>query len=329
MAGLSALPAAAPLDDELVNGLRRLKLRRIRQLAPELCITARTQRWRPEEFLRVLVTEECAARDQSNRELRLRTAAFPVVKTLDDFDLSASTVSRDTFEYLSSLEWIATHRNVALVGPPGTGKSHLSVALGRAAVDAGFRVRFFRADLLVEALYRGLADNSVGRVINGVLRRSDLVIVDELGFSPLDSIAANHLFRFVATAYETRSLVITSTGPSSNGPTSFPTPPAPPPSSTASCTTPTWSSSAVSPTGSVRRGPTRNTPSDLDSPTRHDGQSEDLHHPVIHPQRRTEPEPSNPWLPVGNSHGHRWGMLMVLDTCNRWLEPPEGARSPR
>jgi DNA replication protein DnaC len=59
------------------------------------------------------------------------------------------------------------------------------VVLGRAAVEAGFRVRFLRADLLVEALYRGLADNSVGRVIDGVLRRSDLVIVDELVFSPL------------------------------------------------------------------------------------------------------------------------------------------------
>jgi len=66
MAGLTPLPAAA-LDDELVNGLRRLKLRRIRQLAPEVCVTARTQRWRPEELLRVLVAEECAARDQSNR----------------------------------------------------------------------------------------------------------------------------------------------------------------------------------------------------------------------------------------------------------------------
>ncbi len=99
------------------------------------------------------------------------------------------------------------------MGPPGTGKSHLSVVLGRAAVEAGFRVRFLRADLLVEALYRGLADNSVGRVIDGVLRRSDLVIVDELVFSPLDGIVANHLFRFVATAYETRSLVITSNWP--------------------------------------------------------------------------------------------------------------------
>jgi DNA replication protein DnaC len=56
--------------------------------------------------------------------------------------------------------------------------------VGRAAVDAGFRVRFFRADLLIEALYRGLADNSVGRVIDGILRRSDLVICDELGCAP-------------------------------------------------------------------------------------------------------------------------------------------------
>jgi DNA replication protein DnaC len=213
MAGVSVMPATMALEDELVQGLRRLKLRRMRHLAPELCVTARIQRWRPEEFLRVLVTEECAARDENNRELRVRTAAFPVHKTLDGFDLSASTLRRDTFEYLSSLEWISQHRNVAFLGPPGTGKSHLSVALGRAAVDAGFRVRFFRADLLIEALYRGLADNSVGRVIDGILRRSDLVVCDELGFSPLDSIAANHLFRFVATAYETRSLVLSSNWP--------------------------------------------------------------------------------------------------------------------
>ena len=63
-------------------------------------------------------------------------------------------------------------------------ESHLAVGVGRAAVDAGFRVRFFRADLLIEALYRGLADNSVGRVIDGILRRSDLVICDELGCAP-------------------------------------------------------------------------------------------------------------------------------------------------
>jgi hypothetical protein len=77
----------------------------------------------------------------------------------------------DTFDYLASLEWIVTYRNVAFVGPTGTGKSHLSVALGRAAAEAGFRVRFFRADLLIEALCGGLSDDPVGRLIEAILRR--------------------------------------------------------------------------------------------------------------------------------------------------------------
>jgi DNA replication protein DnaC len=203
------MSAVEQLDPALVDGLRRLKLRRIRQLAAEVCQTARTQRWRPEEVLRVLVNEEVKARDESGRLARLKQAAFPVHKTLTGFQVAASILSQATFDYLASLEWVADHRNLALVGPPGTGKSHLAVALGHAVVDAGYRVRFFRADVLVEQLYRGLADNSVGRVIDGILR-ADLVIVDELGFSTLDSVAGNHLFRLVAAAYETRSLVVTS-----------------------------------------------------------------------------------------------------------------------
>jgi DNA replication protein DnaC len=97
-------------------------------------------------------------------------------------------------------------------GWAGTGKSHLLVAVGHAAVAAGLRVRYFVAADLVETLYRGLADNSVGKLIDSLLR-SDLIVVDELGFAPLDAVGSQLLFRFVAAAYERRSLGVGSHRP--------------------------------------------------------------------------------------------------------------------
>jgi len=202
-------PVLAP---DLVAGLRRLKLAAMRALAPELLLTAKTQRWAPEELLRTLVEAEITARDASNTRTRLKTAAFPVVKTLEEFDRTVSNVPTATLDYLASLEWIRARENLTLVGPPGTGKSHLLVALGVAAVNTGHRVRYFTAADLVETLYRALADNSVGRTIETLLR-NDLLLVDEVGFAPLDDTGAQLLFRFVAAAYERRALGIASHWP--------------------------------------------------------------------------------------------------------------------
>jgi DNA replication protein DnaC len=204
--------APPPLAADLTDGLKRLKMAAMRRLAPELLVTAKTQRWNPEEFLRTLVEAEITARDESNARTRMRTAAFPVAKRLEEFDLTASTIPRSTFDYLASLEWVRAAENVCLIGPAGTGKSHLLVALGVAAVEAGHRVRYFTAAELVETLYRALADNSVGRTIETLLR-NDLIIVDELGFAPLDDTGAQLLFRFVAAAYERHSLGIGSHWP--------------------------------------------------------------------------------------------------------------------
>jgi DNA replication protein DnaC len=204
--------AAPPLAPDLTEGLRRLKLAAMRQLAPGLLLTAKTQRWTPEELLRTLIEAEISARDASNARTRLKNAAFPVTKTLDEFDLGVSSVPPATVAYLASLEWITARENLCLVGPAGTGKSHLLVALGAAAVQAGHKVRYYTAAELAEALYRGLADNSAGRVIDTLLR-NDLILIDEVGFAPLDDTGAQLLFRVVAAACERRALGIASHWP--------------------------------------------------------------------------------------------------------------------
>jgi DNA replication protein DnaC len=204
--------AAPTLAPDLQAALRRLKLATMRKMAPELLVVAKTQRWSPEEFLRTLVEAEIASREASNARARLKAAAFPVTKTLDDFDVAASSIPKATLDYLASLEWVRAKENPVLIGPAGTGKSHVLVAIGHAAIDAGYRVRYFTAAELVETLYRGLADNSVGRVIESILR-ADAVLIDELGFAPLDHTGAQLLFRFVAAAYERRALGIGSHWP--------------------------------------------------------------------------------------------------------------------
>jgi DNA replication protein DnaC len=134
-----------PLAAGLNAGLRRLKLAAMRRLAPELLVTAKTQRWNPEEFLRTLIDAEITSRDESNARTRMRNAAFPVAKRIDDFDVAASSIPAATFDYLASLEWIRAAENTCLIGPAGTGKSHVLVALGVAAVEAGHKVRYFTA----------------------------------------------------------------------------------------------------------------------------------------------------------------------------------------
>jgi DNA replication protein DnaC len=142
----------------------------------------------------------------------MKTAAFPVIKTLDELDRSACSIPGPALDYLASLEWIRAKENLCLVGPAGTGKSHVLVALGVAAVHTGHKVRYFTAADLTETLYRGLADNSVGRIIENLLR-NDLILVDEVEFAPLDDTGAQLLSRLISAAYERPALGIASHWP--------------------------------------------------------------------------------------------------------------------
>ena len=143
--------AAPPLAADLTEGLRRLKLAAMRRLPPSCC-SPRIPSGGHQELLRTLIEAEISARDASNARTRLKAAAFPVTKTLDQFDLAVSSVPPATFAYLASLEWISARENLCLVGPACMGKSHLLVALGVAAVQAGHKVRYYTAAELAETL---------------------------------------------------------------------------------------------------------------------------------------------------------------------------------
>jgi DNA replication protein DnaC len=209
---MSPRTATPTLPDDLQAGLKRLKLSAIRRQGADILLTAKTQRWAPEEILRVLVDMEIAARDESNRRNRMTAARFPVDKTLEGFDLAESSIPRASHDYLVTLDWIVRADNLCLVGPAGTGKSHYLIGLGRAAVNAGYRVRYFTAVELIEHLWRAVADNTVGRAVEAICR-NDLILIDEIGFAPLDHTGCQLLFRVIAAAYERRSVAIASHSP--------------------------------------------------------------------------------------------------------------------
>jgi DNA replication protein DnaC len=199
--------------ERLEQELKRLKLRRVREVIEDYNRLAISQQLSHLDFLAGLVHEEVTARDATQQQKRLAAAGFPVLKTLEGFDFSFQTsVSRHELMELARLRFVDEHSNICLVGPPGVGKTHLAIALGYKAVLSGRTVRFTTAQDLVEDLYAALADGSL-RTRMHALARLDILIIDELGFLSLDTTASNHFFQVVAQAYEQRALIVTSNRP--------------------------------------------------------------------------------------------------------------------
>lgn len=200
---------AEPLADEIEILCRRLRLRYVREQATDVLLTAKAQRWEPAELLRVLLQAEVDGRARSTTETRRRQARFPAGKTFDTWEGTRSSLSSATQQSLRSLEWLLRGENLVVCGPSGTGKSHLTEALGQAAVDAGRRVAWFSIEDLGTLVRRHRIDDSIAKAFAPVLR-ADLVIVDDIGLLPLSPDAAEGLYRLVDAAYERKSLAISS-----------------------------------------------------------------------------------------------------------------------
>ncbi len=206
MAEMAGLP-----NGDLAFYLQRLRLPRVGERLPSVTKRAAEEGWSYEEFLTTLLQEEVFARDQITLERRIKMARFPQRnKTLENFDFTFQTsVKKQVLLHLASMRFVELGHNVIFLGPPGTGKTHLSIALGLAACQAGYDVLFLSAvetvTQLVEAQEQGTLRQALKR-----LTKPDLLIVDEVGYIPFAREAANLFFQVVNARHGSRSIILTS-----------------------------------------------------------------------------------------------------------------------
>jgi DNA replication protein DnaC len=160
-------------------------------------------------FLLNLLELELIERERKASERRLKAARFPAPKTLDEFDFAARpSVNKPQLLDLVRGDYVTKRENVLLVGPSGTGKTHLATALGMAACAQGKRVRFWRVTELMTMLREAEQERQLLR-LRSQLTKLDLLILDELGYVPASKAGAELLFDVIATAYERTSVVLT------------------------------------------------------------------------------------------------------------------------
>jgi DNA replication protein DnaC len=205
--------AGKDITGEVTYLARELKAPVIAATFQQLGDQAREQHWSHEEYLAAVLGRQVASRAVNGAKLRIAAARLPQIKTLEDFTTtSIAAATRDVIAHLATTTFIARRENVVLLGPPGTGKTHLAIALALKAAEATYPIAFNSAagwlTRLAEAHAHGQLPTELKR-----LNRYRLIIIDEVGYLPFDTAAAGLFFQLVASRYETGSIVLTSNLP--------------------------------------------------------------------------------------------------------------------
>lgn len=201
------------MDDaykEIEVMLKQLKLASIRAELDSCLHLAQAKGLSHLEFLRAVLGSEIQGRERSSQKKRYCAAHFPVKRSIEEFDFAfQKSIKKSRMVNLAECRWVEQAENLLFEGPPGTGKTHIAIALGQKAVEKGYRVRFYEAEQLLQEMYAHAAAGDIERYLKKLMK-NDCIILDEFAYLPLDANAGNYLYQLVSRSYESISLVITS-----------------------------------------------------------------------------------------------------------------------
>lgn len=189
--------------------LREFKLAGISNNLEERLSLAKERSLSYIDFLELLLDDELNNRQNNGYKKRYGRAKFPAYKTLEDFDFNFQpSIDKRLINEISTCNFVKEKRNVIFIGDPGTGKTHLSIAIGIKALKKNHKVLFTSVGELLHSLNAAKADNSYFQKVEFYLR-PELLILDELGFKKLPSYSADDFFEIISKRYERGSLIIT------------------------------------------------------------------------------------------------------------------------
>ena len=201
---------STPLLERLQQHCHRLRLYQVEQELTARLEQAAKRELSYADFLDELLALEVGSKTEKHHQMRITMARFPFQKTLESFDFKFQpSIDVKLMRELAGGRYMASGDNVLFLGPPGVGKTHLAVALGIKACEQGVRTLFITATALITTLGRALAEGRLEERLK-VLTQPQLLIVDEIGYLPIDRQGANLFFQLVSRRYERGSIILTS-----------------------------------------------------------------------------------------------------------------------